>query len=204
MDYKQLSEKYKAIKSPENQQNSSKLYGKGKNGLLETIKKEDTKSKKQAKRFYIITSVVAVLYFIIFIVNTDPDLSLKNRLAGSCYIIASLILAFLFRKKHNKIKTSFYLAPTKEFLYEAKKRFQLGNKQQLWLVLVILLVDIASFLSSSNYFYFLGTLQGIVTFQVLFIGLLVLGLFFGKKEWSKNKKPIVDKIDKMLVSFDEQ
>lgn len=204
MDYKQLSEKYKAIKSPEKQHKSSELNAMKKNSLLETIKKEDANSKKQSKRFYIITSIAAIVYTIIFIVNPDPDLTIKNRLAGSCYVVASIILAILFWKKHNQIKQTWYLASPKVFLNEAKKRFQFWNKKQLWLIVVVLLVNLATMVSVSKYFEYFNKLNGIIVFQLIYFSLLAFSFIMGKKDWQKNKKPILLKIEKMLAGFDEE
>jgi hypothetical protein len=204
MNYKELSAKYKAIKSPAKQQQLSDLNATEKNSLLETIKEEDANSKKQSKRFYIITSIAAIVYVLLFIVNPDPDLTIKNRIAGSCYVVASLILAILFWKKHNQIKQAWYLASPKVFLNEAKKRFQFWNWKQLWLIVVVLLVNVATMVSLSKYFEYLNNVNGIIVFQLIYFSLLAFGFIMGKKDWQKNKKPILLKIEKMLAGFDEE
>lgn len=204
MDFDQLSKKYRNIKSPAEQlSDSTKDAGKA-NSIFEKIKKDDAYSKKQSKQFYIITSIVAVVYVLIFIVNPDPNLTLKNRLAGSAFILASLILAFMFRKKHKRITNTMYLSSTKSFLEEAQKRFRFWNRNQLWLIPVVLLVDVASLGSISKYFDFLSQTSSIILSQFLYFGLLAFGFFMGKKSWTKKKKPILLKIDKMLAAFDEQ
>jgi hypothetical protein len=204
MDLKKLSEKYKSIKSPVETQSLSRSESNETNSLLEIIKKEDSKSKKQSKRFYIITSITTIVYVLIFIINPDPELTIKTRLAGSCFIFASLILAVLFWKKHSQIKETWYTSSPKIFLEEAKKRFQFWNRKQLWLIVVIVLVDVASMFSLSNYFESLGHTKGIIIYQLLFLSLMIFGFFMGKKEWQKNKKPIFTKIEEMLSGFEEE
>lgn len=199
-----MTNKYKSIKSPANQDPLHNPESKKTDNLLETIKKEDANSKKQSKRFYIITSIAAVVYVLMFIVNPDPDLTLMIRLAGSCYVLASLILAILFWKKHNQLKKTWFLESPKIFLEEARKRFKFWNKKQLWLIVVVLLVNLATLVSVSKYFEYLNNLSGIIIFQLIYFSLLGFGFFMGKKEWKKNKKPILLKIEKMLAGFDEE
>jgi hypothetical protein len=203
MDYNELTEKYKTIKSPEKQQESLNLNESGKNSLLETIKIDDANSKKQSKRFYIITAITAAIYIVVFIINPDPDLTLKHRLAGTCYILASIILAALFRKKHDHLKKIWYTSSPKVFLEEAKKRFQFWNKKQLWLIMVVLLINVATLISVSKYFEYLNNLNGIIVFQLIYFSLLAFGFIMGKREWTKRKKPILLKIEEMLSGFEE-
>lgn len=204
MDFEKLSQKYKSIQSPIETQSLFDLAPKETSSLLDIIIKEDSKSRKQSKRFYIITSVTAVIYILIFIVNPDPDLTILNRLAGTCFIVASIILAVLFRDKHKQIKKTWYISSPKVFLEEAQKRFQFWNRKQLWLILVILLVDIASMLSLSNYFEYLGHTNGIILYQSVFAGLILFGFYMGRKEWQRTKKPIYTKIEEMLSGFEEE
>ena len=204
MDFKKLSEKYKSVKSPVDPHALPHPESKKTNSLLEIIKNEDAKSKKQSKRFYIITSITSLVYVLIFIVNPDPELTIKNRLAGSCFIFASLILAVLFWKKHSQIKKTWYASSSKIFLKEAKKRFQFWNRKQLWLIVVVILVDIASMFSLSDYFETLGHTRGIIIYQFVFFGLLIFGFIMGNKEWQRNKKPIFNKIEEMLSGFEEE
>ena len=102
MDFEQLSKKYRDLKSPVVSDILNKPESGKTNSLMEIIKKEDTFSKKQSKRFYIISAITTVLYVLIFIINPDPELTLTYRIAGSCYVAASLILFALFWKKHKK------------------------------------------------------------------------------------------------------
>ncbi|WP_297100494.1 hypothetical protein [uncultured Draconibacterium sp.] len=203
MDFDQLSEKYRTIKSPVEPLSAKTVDSGEAKSLFEKIKKHDAYSKKQSKQFYIITSVVAVVYILVFIINPDPYLTLQNRLAGCAFILASLILAFLFKKKHKRITNTMLLSSTKSFLEEAKKRFRFWNRDQLWLILVVLLVDVASVFSISKYFDFLSQTNSIILAQLLYFGLLTFGFFMGKKSWTKNKKPILDKIETMLSEFEQ-
>ncbi|WP_167619452.1 hypothetical protein [Maribellus sediminis] len=203
MDFEQLSKKYRTIKSPDESLATSTNDSVTANSLFEKIEQHNVYSKKQSKQFYIITSIVAIVYVVVFIINPDPDLTLENRLAGSAYILASIILAILFRKKHKKIKNSMYISTPKSFLEEAQKRFRFWNRNQLWLVLVVLLVDVASMFSISKYFDFINNTSALIISQLLYFGLLAFGFFMGKKSWTKKKKPILLKIDEMLAGFDE-
>lgn len=203
MDFEKFSEKYQGIRLPAEAQTSIRTETNEAMGLLEIVKKEDAKSKKQSKRFFLVTAIATVVYIFIFIVNPDPELSINTRLAGSCFIVAFLILAVLFREKHNRLKKSLYLVSLKEFLEGAKKRFQFWNPKQLWLIAVVLLVDVAGMFSISKYFDHFGPFSGIIVYQVLYFGFLAFGFFMGRRDWAKNKKPILTKIEKMLAGFEE-
>ncbi|WP_319591242.1 hypothetical protein [uncultured Draconibacterium sp.] len=203
MNFESLSEKYREIKSPAEPISAATANSRDGNGLFEKIKKHDAYSKKQSKQFYIITSIVAVIYVFVFIINPDPNLTLQNRLAGCAFILASLILAFLFKKKHKKISNVVFLSSTKSFLEEARTRFQFWNRDQLWLILVVLLVDVASVFSISKYFELLSQTNSIIITQLIYFGLLIFGFFMGKKSWTKRKKPILEKIESMLCEFEQ-
>ncbi len=203
MDFKEFSEKYKNIKSPGISEDLDHKESDIPSNLLEMIKKENAKSKKYTKRFYIIFAITAIVYVLIFIVNPDPDLTLINRIAGSCYVIASLILFTLFWRKHKKIKNTSYLASPKEFLEEAKTRFQFWNPNQWWLLVVVVLVDIGASFSLLRYLGEMDKTIGIIIFQFIYILLLIFGFYMGKKEWIKTKKPLYTEIENMLSGFAE-
>ena len=203
MDFEQFSEKYKKIKSPDANQATDNSSHEDSSGLMELLMKEDIKSKKVSRRFYIIYGIGGVLYFLLFIANPDPQLTIRNRIAGTCFVVAFAVLGILFWKNYSEINKSMYLNSPRKFLIAAKKRFSFWNKKQLWLIPVVLLINLGSSISISRYYGNLSPIIAMGIFQFVFWGTMIYGFFKGKQAWIKNKKPIFLKIDKMLAGFEE-
>ncbi len=203
MNFEQLSEKYKNIKSPRTNFNGQEVWGDKNNDFILLLRNEETEAKKKYYRMYILYTIGAAAYSYLFIFNPGSELVLSERLMGSCFVAAFLILLILFRIRYSKMKKENLFSSTKEFLESSRERHLLWNKQQLWLIPVILLVNVGATFSVSDRFGKLEPELGILLFQTGFWTLLALGLFMGKKQWRKTKKPILRQIELMLTDFEE-
>lgn len=203
MKFEQFSEIYREIKSPVM---DFSIHGDSGNSFVsftELLKKEDAKSKKILRRYNIIYTIIAVFYFLLTIVNPDKDLNIQNRIAGGCYVIAFVIFVWMLRKMYKKIKKVNYATSPKMFLEEAKIRFSFWTKLQLPLIPFLILINAGASISLTNYFGSLGIMNGLILFQLIFLVFMAFGFFMGKRNWSKNKKPILNKIDEMLSGFED-
>ncbi len=203
MDFQNISKKYKEIKSPVI---DFAIHGQSGNSLesfTELLKKEDTNSEKILKRFYIIYLVVLFIYLLVFVVNPDSELNLKTRISGGCYVLAFLIFLRMLQKMRKRIKSINYFEAPKAFLNHAKERFSLWTKQQLPLIPFLVLINTGASLSLSNYFESFGIMNGLLLFQLIFLVLIIFGFLMGRREWAIKKKPILLKINEMLLAFEE-
>jgi len=202
MNLEQFSEKYKALKSPEIQLSSS-VTGHGNTGFMKYLETEEKESKRRYYRMYILYAIGAVAYFALYVLNPDADLTLANRLAGVCYVLAFAMLLLISRKRYSEMKRTSFLNSPFQFLKDARSRYIFWNKRQIWLIPVLLLVNLGTSLSVSKYLSDIEPIVGILVIQMAFWSLMIFGLYMGKKTWKKKKKPILLKIDKMLAGFDE-
>ena len=201
MDFEQLSEKYKGIKSPIEEtsgNNNTKSYN-----LIEFLKHDEFKTKKRSYRSYIFYAILTIIYTGIFILNPDKELLLLSRISGFCFAIAFTLLFFLHRKQFNKIKSASYLQSTKLFLENVRSRFTFWNMKFILLIPMLICINIGATLSILKYLGSYELLDKILISQAIFWSLMTIAYIFGRIHWLKNKKPILDKIDKMLVSFEE-
>ncbi|WP_297087288.1 hypothetical protein [uncultured Draconibacterium sp.] len=203
MNFELLSEKYKELKSPE--EITTGILGKNteESSFLNTLRIEEAETRRKYFRRYILYAVGAVAYFSIFILNADPDLTLRNRIAGTCFVVAFAILAVLSRKRFSEIKRSSFLDSQKQFLKNARKSYLFWNKQQLWLIPVLLFINAGATFSVSNHFGDLNITTGVLLFQLAFWCLLGFGFYMGKKAWTNKKKPVLNKIEAILLEFEQ-
>lgn len=203
MNFESLSEKYKELKSPA--ETTDEILGNEKQdtSFLNVLQSQEAEAKRRYRRMYILYAVGAVAYLGTFILNPDPDLTLRNRIAGTCFVLAFAILAILSRKRFSEIKRSSFLASQKQFLQNARKNYLFWNKKQIWLVPVLLFVNAGATFSVSTHFGDLKIVTGVLLFQAAFWCLMGFGFYMGKKSWTNKKKPILDKIEAMLLEFEQ-
>jgi len=203
MNFDRFTQNYQELKSPVSDFLAQGGPANNYSDFLSLLRREDLKLKKVLKRFYIIYIVVVFIYFMIFIVNPDPGLEIRSRISGGSYVLAFLIFIWLLRGKYLKMKKVDYTAPPKYFLNEAKTRFSLWNKQMLWLIPFLLLIDLGATLSMTNYIESNNILTEILLIQIGYIFLIAVSFYFGILDWRKKKKPIYKKIQTVLSEFED-
>ena len=201
MDLDNFSEKYRNIKSPEIQLSDTESDNQN---FLRFLEQEETDIKHRYRRMYILYGIGAVVYFSVYTLNPDADLTIANRLAGLSYFFAFLILLIISRKRFSEISQASFLRSPIDFLKAARGRYVFWNKRQLWLIPVIILVNFGTSLLASKYFENLNLFTGILIIQLAFWSLMLFGYIRGKEAWKKKKRPILSKIDKLLAGFAEQ
>ncbi|NQU87990.1 MAG: hypothetical protein HQ541_19760 [Mariniphaga sp.] len=171
--------------------------------FISFLKSEDLKSKKIIKRFYVIYVIAAIFYILLFIVNPDPELTFQARISGSCFIVAFLIYIHLFRNKYIKLKKIDYLAASRHFLADAKKRFSFWNKELFWMIPTFILIDYGATFSLTKYINITNIITEILLIQLGYFCLIVISFYFGRLDWKKKKMPIFNKITNILAEFEE-
>ncbi|WP_347839849.1 hypothetical protein [uncultured Draconibacterium sp.] len=203
MNFELLSEKYKELKSPA--EITTGILGKNteESSFLNTLRIEEAETRRKYFRRYILYAVGAVAYLSVFILNPDTDLTLADRISGTCFVLAFAILAIFSHKRFNEISRSSFLDSPKQFLRNARKSYLFLNKKQLWLIPTLLLVNAGATLSVTNHFGNLELETGILLFQAAFWCLLGFGFYMGKKAWTNKKKPVLNKIEAILLEFEQ-
>ncbi|MDX8341321.1 hypothetical protein SLH46_19130 [Draconibacterium sp. IB214405] len=203
MNFEQLSEKYSELKSPEEMTTGILGNKNQESPFLNMLHTNEAEAKRKYRRMYILYAIGAVAYFFIFILNPDKGLSPAERIAGTSFVFAFAILAVLSLKRFSEINRASFLDSPKQFLRNARKSYSFWNKQQLWLLPVLLFVNAGATLSLLDNFGNLNLLTGILLFQIAFWCLMGFGFFMGKKTWTKKKKPTLQKIETLLLDFEQ-
>ena len=203
MNFELLSEKYSELKSPEEMTTGILGNKNQESPFLNMLQTNEAEAKRKYRRMYIFYAIVGAAYFFIFVLNPDTGLTQAERIAGTCFIFAFAILAVLSRKRFSEISRASFLDSPKMFLRNARKNYVFWNKHQLWLLPVLLFVNAGATLSLLDNFGNFKLLTGILLFQTAFWCLMGFGLFMGKKTWTKKRKPTLQKIERLLLDFEQ-
>jgi len=173
--------------------------------LISELGSKDTKYKKMMKRFQIVFLIFIFLYAGLFIINPDSDLTIYDRIAGVCYVVAFTLFTMQFRLLHKKFKQVNYFDPVKKVLEEAEKRYRLWNKNQLLIGVAILCIDAASILVMFDRFNERWTLwEFILIVQLLYVLIIGIGFGFGYLRWRNESRPIWLSAKALLKELEEE
>jgi len=168
-----------------------KIHTMNLDSLINEMGSKDIKYKKMMKRFQIVFFIFIFLYAGLFIINPDPDLTIYDRMAGLCYVVAFTLFTIQFRSLHKKFKQVNYCDPVKKVLKDAEKRYRLWHKNLLLVGIAILCIDAASILVMFDRFNERWTIwEFILIVQVLYFVLIGIGFTFGYLRWRNESRPI--------------
>lgn len=172
--------------------------------LISEMETTDSKYKKVMRRFQIMFFVFIFFYAGIFIINPDPELTINDRIAGACYVIAFSLFAIQFRNLYKRLKKVNYFDTVKKVLQDAEKRYRLWQKNILLIGVAILLIDAATILILYDKFIENWTVwQFIAVVQVVFILLVGIGFTIGYFKWRKESRPIWLSTKALLKDLEE-
>ncbi len=174
--------------------------------LLDNLKKEDSRISrilKSAKWMYII---LVFSYALMFVINPDKDLTIMNRVAGICYILAFTYLAILFRKYFKDQQKTDYSLSSSEMLANAAEKYKMNYRQLLQIVPALLLIDAGISITAyyANVFVNFEPVYRILLVQAFYIPVLVISFIIGYSSWHKRQKPLRDKALEMLKKLNEE
>ncbi|MDA3953288.1 MAG: hypothetical protein PF485_06555 [Bacteroidales bacterium] len=167
------------------------------NALISDMQLKDKRYKNIFKRFQIIFFVFIFIYGGLFLVNPDAELTINDRLAGGCYVIAFSLFAFYFRKYYKKYKEVNYSDSVKKVLTDAEKRYRFKKPDFVLVFIGIILIGIATVLVSSKFS------NGDYNIIYIYILLLIIGISVGYLWWRKDNRPIWLSTKKLLKELDE-
>ena len=165
--------------------------------LTQQLQKEDARNLRVFKNFRYIFLAMIIFYSLLMIVNPDSDLSWFDRIAGGCYVIAFIILAWLFRKYHREYSTIDYSLPVAEMLEKAATRYSLKKRNSLIIIIPLALIDVGLTLSYAHRGIFSPD-QWIWGGQLVYFSVLAIAFLIGVWIWYKRQKPLRDKALKLL------
>lgn len=172
--------------------------------LINEMELKDSKYKKMMKRFQIVFFIFIFFYAGIFLANPDPEITVKDRIAGVCYVLAFTLFTVQFRKFYKTYKSVKYSDPVKKVLEEAKKRYTLWQKKTWITLFSILLIDAATILVLYDRFIEKWTFwQFFSLIQIAYIIIIGIGFTIGFIRWRIESRPIWLSAKNLLKELEE-
>jgi len=166
-------------------------------GLIPGLQKEDRRNVRVMRNFQWLMWILIPIYFGLLVVNPDKDLTWSYRAGGACYVLAFLAFALIFRIYIKEYKTVDYGLPTTVMLKKAIERYRLFHPKKLFVLIPVALVDAGLIFFSLNDDKS-GDSLSILTFQILYWGIMSLGTGVGIWIWHRRQKPLRDAARELL------
>lgn len=173
------------------------------NTLINNLQTKDSEYKKAQVILQIFFFVLMLIYIVLYVFNPDSEMGLYQRIGGGCYVIAFLLLASHFRKKHTKYKSVNYSASVKELMLEAEKRYRFWKSNKLGSIIAIILLDVGTCLILIKYTSDKWPLlQIIIAVQAFYIISAAIGFIIGFIAWKKEIRPLWLAVKEQLEEFE--
>jgi len=172
--------------------------------LISELELKDSKYKKVMRRFQIMFFIFIFFYAGFFLFNPHPEITILDRIAGACYVVAFSLFTLQFRKFYKTYKAVNYADPVKKVLEGAEKRYRLWQKKTLITLVSILLIDAATILVLYDRFIDRWTFwQFFSIIQLAYIIIMGIGFTFGYLRWRKESRPIWFSARNLLKELEE-
>lgn len=172
--------------------------------LVKELEAKDTKYRKMMRRFQIMFFIFIFFYAGFFLFNPDPEITINDRVAGVCYVIAFTLFTLQFRKFYKTYKSVNYFDPVKKVLEDAEKRYRLWRKKTLITFISILLIDTATILLLYDSFIQEWTFwQFFWIIQICLIVVIVIGFTISYIRWRIESRPIWLSTKNLLKELEE-
>ncbi len=174
------------------------------NTLVKKLQTKDSDYKKAGIILQIFFFALMLIFTVLYVFNPDSEMSLLQRIGGGCYVTAFILLAFHFRKKHNKYNQINYSVSVKELMMEAEKRYGFLQKNKLDSIIAIILLNVGSCLILTKYVSDdWSMLHIILAVQAFYLVSGGIGFLIGLISWKKEIRPLWSTIKMQLKAFEE-
>ncbi len=172
--------------------------------LIVDMQSKDNRFGKLFKRMQIMFFVFIFIYAGLFLFNPDSEVTLNDRLAGGCYVIAFTLFTIYFRKYHKQYKFVNYADSVKTVLEGAVKRYKLFNKDYITIGIAILFINAATLLiMAPKYIEKWNMTKAVLLIELLIFGAVGIGFIIGVLWWRKASRPIWLSAKKLLKELEE-
>lgn len=165
--------------------------------LVSKLKTEDTIYSKISRAIQIMYWIfIPVFAFLTFREYSETG-NINELLSGAFFILAFLIFALFFGKYYEEYKYVDYSLPTIQMLKKAAYRYQPFQKRQVWILLALILVDLALTFDWMNS-------TPVIEIQSTFIGLMIFSVLVGLIIWYFKYKPLRDDALRLISELEEK
>jgi hypothetical protein len=166
--------------------------------FIAKLKDEDKTYLILMKTFKWIYLALTGLYALFYIVFPFRDATSSLRLSDLLFIIAFIILFFIFNKYHRLFRKVDYSVPLSEMLQNVINRYQLSVASFLEASIPLVLIDLSITLTMYNDLSWMNPLIRVIVIQAFLIPLFVGAGIAGYIIWKKKHKPLVVNAKQML------
>jgi len=172
--------------------------------LINELKEKDEKARKFFRNFSILMTVLVFFYFGLLVINPDNELTINQRIAGICYVIAFIAGAFMYRKEYNKLSIKNYNRPLLTILKEQTEKFRIFSKRFFKLLIVPVILNIGLSIAPPRY---IPTdwpqMKRILFLQVVFWTVMIIAGVIGYFVTRKKNKPFLDSINGIIKDLEK-
>lgn len=151
--------------------------------MVDDLKNADTKYANIVKGVQVIYWIIIPIYMILIGVHIFNKAPIPEILGTCCMLVGMVIFAFLMRHYYKTYSKVDYSLPTLLMLKQAAYRYKPFQRQAIWALLAIIMIDLG--LSFMNYaeFNFWNT-------QMWFLPLIGLSVIGGLIWWYVRYRPL--------------
>lgn len=166
--------------------------------LVNKLKAKDKVFMRISKGMQIFCWVLISFYFLILVVNPDPDLLINQRIGGFLYVVSFSFFALIFNRKMKDFKEVDYSLPTVVMLEKAADRYKLWKPALILAFIPVVFVDAGMVLFAMREWSMDDFVTQAIKTQVFFVPLIVVSFSIGVGIWYLKQKPLRDHALKLL------
>lgn len=165
--------------------------------LVSKLKTEDINYSRISRAIQIMYWILIPVFAIMTFREYSETGNINELLSGAFFILAFLIFALFFGKYYEEYKYVDYSLPTIQMLKRAAYRYQPFQKRQVWIILALILIDLAltfDWMDSTP----------VMEIQFTFIGLMFFSVLVGLIIWYFKYKPLRDDALRLISELEEK
>lgn len=155
------------------------------NTLTTRLKNEDERYARLSKNFQIVYWVLVAIYAFLIGIHIYENQSIKEIAGITCFLVAMLIFAFMFRHFNKEYANVDYSQPTLLMLKQAAHRYKPFQLKTIWALAGVLLIDVGLSLNESLGF-------DLIRLQIVFVAVFGIAFALGLVLWKIRYKPLRD------------
>jgi hypothetical protein len=165
--------------------------------MVDDLKNADTKYANIVKGVQMLYWIIIPIYVILIGIHIFNKAPIPEILGSCCMLLGMVMFAFLMRHYYKTYSKVDYSLPTLLMLKQAAYRYKPFQRQAIWALLAIIMVDLGlSFMNHAESDFWHT--------QMWFIPLIIVSIIGGLIWWYVRYKPIRDGALKLIKEIEEE
>lgn len=160
--------------------------------LINRTQKEDRRKKRLMIGVFFLYLFCTILYAMLLLLSSDPELTYLDRLGGLFYVAAFLFGTIYFGREYLLYKKMDYTLPLMQLLEKTEKRYRLFNRKWFPISIIVLLIEAGELIPYIDDLMLCNhaAIHRILITQSIFLIAVVMGVTIGYSIWKKRTYPI--------------